>query len=527
MIIEAVVVDADSGAVLPHRVHIEDGDGTYYPPKGHEDIGVIRWHSSNVSYVPDTSNDGYNWAMIPKGRFTVIVPNRRDIQVRISHGLEYPLKTFSLSLAKSAGQTVKRTFSLKRGINMRANGWMAGDTHIHNLTPLGALRQMPVEAIDFVNLMFIGPGHDLLRRTPPTGKPSPHSTKDYIISVSQEVRDANQGHMTLMGMRDPIQPIRVYTGKSKLPQLSDWPNEPLNWEVFDRMHAQRGLAFHAHYLYWPGHGSAVGAALGKLDGIEWLRSDFASRNNRTRQNIEVPGFGLRGAGFMWYDMLNCGVRLPLIGGTDKMGANRVLGGSCRTYAGVDEWSHAGFLNALRRGKTFVSNGPLLHLTANDESIGSELKFTGKGPFTVRINAGCFTQHPIKFFEIIVNGKVLHQLKVPAGQKTTTVAREIKFRESGWLAVRARHDRPNGDNWHWGITAAHSSPIYVTVNQQPPAVEESARYLVGRLDTTLKWARETAIWSGATSREKDIASFLTARSFYQAALTRARAGSTGK
>ncbi|MGB0579164.1 MAG: hypothetical protein ACPGVU_05620, partial [Limisphaerales bacterium] len=64
MIIEAVVVDADSGAVLPHRVHIEDGDGTYYPPKGHEDIGVIRWHSSNVSYVPDTSNDGYNWAMI-------------------------------------------------------------------------------------------------------------------------------------------------------------------------------------------------------------------------------------------------------------------------------------------------------------------------------------------------------------------------------------------------------------------------------------------------------------------------------
>jgi hypothetical protein len=51
------------------------------------------------------------------------------------------------------------------------------DTHVHNLTPLGAIRQMPVEGIDYVNLMFIGPGHPLLRRKYITGKPSLPASK--------------------------------------------------------------------------------------------------------------------------------------------------------------------------------------------------------------------------------------------------------------------------------------------------------------------------------------------------------------
>lgn len=167
----------------------------------------------------------------------------------------------------------------------------------------------------------------------------------------------------------------------------------MNWEVYDHLHAEGGLAYHAHYLYWPGWGSPVGAALNKLDGLEWLQTDIASRGDRTRQNIEVPGYGRRAAGRMWYDMLNCGAKLPLVGGTDKMNAGRVVGGSCRTYVRVPEWTHEGFLDGLRTGETFVTNGPLLRLTANDMPIGSELKFQGAGPFTVKVKTGCFTHAP--------------------------------------------------------------------------------------------------------------------------------------
>lgn len=517
--LKATVVDADTGVHLPHRVHIAGPDGEYYPPEGHTDIEMSHSNTNNVSFEPDTINDGYDWAMRPDGAFTVRLRARDNIKVRISHGLEYPLETVELSLAESAGQTLIKEFPLKRGINMRQKGWMSADTHVHNLTPLGAIRQMPVEAIDYVNLMFIGRRHPLLRRMFLTGQPDRLSTSDHIVYVSQEVRDANQGHMTLIGMKVPIEPIRVYTGSDTINNLAPLPNEPLNWEVHDMMHAQNGLAYHAHYLFWPGYGSAVGAALKKLDGLEWLRSDISSRGFRTRQKIAVPGFGQRDAGTMWYDMLNCGVRMPLIGGTDKMNAGRVVGGSCRTYVKVAEWSHAGFMAGLRTGETFVTNGPLLELTANGQPIGSELR-VGRGPVSIEVDANCFSQVSINHLELIVNGKPVSQQEVAAGEKEARLSQAVEFSESGWLAVRARSDQPNPDNWHRQITAAHSSPIYVTIGDRLPAVKSSAEYMVARLNTTLRWAEHRAIWSNNEARENALEAFEQAKAFYGSALERA-------
>ena len=519
--LEVEVLDEDTKQLLPHRVHIDDQEGNYYPPEGHFDIEPANWNTNNVSYEPDTINDGYDWAMIPEGKFKVRLRAHNSIQMKFARGLEYAIKIVNLDLADMAGKTIKETVLLKRGINMRAKGWMSADTHVHNLTPLGAIRQMPVEAIDYVNLMFIGPRHPLYRRGLLTGKPADVSTADHIVYVSQEVRDANQGHMTLLGIKTPITPIRVYTGVEQVIRLPRLPNEPLNWEVYDHLHAEGGLAYHAHYLYWPGWGSPVGAAINKLDGLEWLQTDTVSRGDRTRQNIEIPGHGKRAAGQMWYDMLNCGARLPVVGGTDKMNAGRVVGGSCRTYVKVPEWSHDGLLAGLRTSETFVTNGPLLHLTANGKPIGSDLEFRGEGPFTVQVQTSCFTQRPIKFFEVVVNGAVVAQVEVPDGQKTVELNKEIPFHKSGWLAVRARHQRNHPDNWHHTIAAAHSSPIYVTINDELPAVEESAEYMVARLESTLKWADTDALWSSDEYKRKAISSFQQAKAFYDAAEERAR------
>ncbi len=520
VLLQVAVVDEDTRKKLPHRVHIDDPDGVYYPPEGHYDIVPPRWNSNNVTREPDTCNDGYDWAMIPSGSFTVALPAKDNLQVRISHGLEYPLATFRLDLADSAGKKLERIFALKRGINMRERGWMAADTHVHNLTPKGALSQMPVEAVDYVNLMFIGPTHPLWRRQFLTGRPSILSTPNHIVYVSQELRDANQGHMTLVGLKKPIEPIRVYTGRGLVKRQPPLPNEPLNTEVFDRVRAQGGLAYHAHYLFWPGHGSAVGAATGKLDGFEWLRSDIASRGLRTRQRMAVPGFGQRDAGAMWYDMLNCGARMPIIGGTDKMNAGRVVGGTCRTYVKVEDWSHEGFLSGLKSHETFVTNGPLLWLMANDAPIGAELKFSGKGPFKIAVRAGCFTQRPITHLELILNGRVARTVEAAPGRKEFELNTEVKVSESGWLALRARSDSKDPDNWHQEATAGHTSPIYFTVNNRPPADRDSARYLVARINESIRWANEDAIWTSEDAKRRAIDSFTLAREFYEAALERA-------
>lgn len=327
--------------------------------------------------------------------------------------------------------------------------------------------------------------------------------------------------MTLIGIKTPITPILAYTGVEQVIRLAALPNEPLNWEVYDHLHAEGGLAYHAHYLYWPGWGSPVGAAINKLDGLEWLQTDTVNRSERTRQNIEVPGHGRRAGGQMWYDMLNCGAKLPVIGGTDKMNAGRVVGGSCRTYVKVPQWSHDGFLAGLRTGETFVTNGPLLHLRANGRPIGSELKFQGEGPFSVRVETGCFTQRPVKFLELVMDGTVVAEAEVVDGQKTVELVKEIPFEKSGWLAVRARHQTNDPDNWHHTISAAHSSPIYVTINDRLPAVKESARYMAARLDATLKWAETDAKWSSDEYKSKAVASFKQAKQFYESARERAQ------
>jgi hypothetical protein len=288
------------------------------------------------------------------------------------------------------------------------------------------------------------------------------------------------------------------------------------------MHGQGGLAFHAHFLFWPGYGSAVGAAIDKLDGLEWLRTDTVGRNDRSRQNIEVPPYGRRKSVSLWYDMLNCGIKMPIIGGTDKMNAGRVVGGSSRTYVKVDQWSHESFMAGLQKGETFVTNGPLLSLSVNGQPIGSEIRIDSDGPHRVRLVASCFTQIPIKYFEVVVNGTVIHVVNVQRQKKLVEIDREIELKESSWVAVRARHDRPNADNWHRGITAAHSSPIYVTIKDEKPAVLESAAYLVARLDETIRWAQQDAIWSSDLSKQTAVNSFQAARGVYLRARDRAMA-----
>ncbi len=524
VIVRIRVVDSDTGDTLPHRIRITDREDRYYPPLGHTQLGELEGHVDNVTLEPDTVNRGNrSWAMIQDGVSTSHLRSLDGYSIRIAHGFEYEQPALALDLKGMAGQTIERTFELKQGIDMETRGWMSADSHVHSLSPEGAMRQMAIEDVDYTNLMFIGPEHPLLTRGFVTGQPHPVSTQERIVYVSQEVRDMNQGHMTLLGMSEPIDPVLVYTGTGKS-ELVPRPNEPLNWQVTQRMRQQGGLAFHAHYLFWPGYGSAVGGALGLLDGLEWTSTDIVNNKRWTRQGLSIPGYEIRptgaDSGRLYYRMLNCGVRLPLLGGTDKMSAARPVGSVSRTYAKVDEWSHQGFLNAVRGGHTFVTNGPILNLTADGEPIGSELRFSGSGPFTVTVEGECFSQRPLNYIQVIQDGEVVHEIRANELPRSTDFRCALSFQSSGWITLRAGHDTSDPEDW-WGYTmAAHTSPIYVNVNDTPPARADDARYLLARMDLTLDWARTNAIWSSPSSRQTALDSFHNARQFYEQALRRA-------
>lgn len=229
---------------------------------------------------------------------------------------------------------------------------------------------------------------------------------------------------------------------------------------------------------------------------------------------------------MWYHMLNCGARLPVIGGTDKMNERRVVGGGNRTYARVDTWDHEGFLAALDRGETFTTNGPLLEVSANGKPLGAELRFEGQGPFRVTVKANCFTRKPIEYFHIVQDGEVVYEQRVTPEQETLRIERELSFSKSGWLAVRCGSRKRDANNWENAYTAAHGSPIYVTVNGEKPANKDSADYMVARSEVALDWAKNEAKFSTNDYRKRAVGSFETALRFYESARSRASEGARG-
>ena len=74
---------------------------------------------------------------------------------------------------------------------------------------------------------------------------------------------------------------------------------------------------------------------------------------------------------LWYRHLNCGFRLTATAGTDKM-TTFVTVGANRVFAHVEgECTYQNWINALKAGRTFVTNSPVLSFTVNGQRAGRD------------------------------------------------------------------------------------------------------------------------------------------------------------
>ena len=156
----------------------------------------------------------------------------------------------------------------------------------------------------------------------------------------------------------------------------------------------------------------------------------------------------------------------------------------------------------------------------DRAPGVWVLSTGSTTSGIDVEAECFSQKPINYIQLVHNGVVIHELRGDNLPKNNRIQHSFKVRRSGWVALRAGHDTADPEDW-WGYTqAAHTSPVYITVNGEKPANAEDARYLLARLDTTLNWAETQAIWSSPETQKTALDSFRKARRFFEAAHMRA-------
>src|SRR4051794_433033 len=89
-------------------------------------------------------------------------------------------------------------------------------------------------------------------------------------------------------------------------------------------------------------------------------------------SVDVMGTNNEAALPLWYRLPNCGFRIPASAGTDCF-LNRIpsrLPSSDRAYVKVDgAFTYEEWIKGLKAGRTFVTNGPMLELTADGHAPG--------------------------------------------------------------------------------------------------------------------------------------------------------------
>jgi len=194
----------------------------------------------------------------------------------------------------------------------------------------------------------------------------------------------------------------------------------------------------------------------------------------------------------WYRFLNCGYRVPVLGGTDKMSAEMPLG-AVRTYARIGRDAEPGFESwaaAVRAGRTLASSGPLLELTVDGHEPGDVIRMAASGG-RVEVSARARAAQPILGrLELVVNGRVVEAADGPPSDgRSLDVALDVP--SSAWVALRVRSEHEILSAYRTSM-AAHTSPVYLDVADRPLLAPDDAAAILAVIDGTARWLERTAV-----------------------------------
>lgn len=413
----------------------------------------IPWPASNrrAFYI----NKKYQ-ASLPEGRYSIVV----------GRGLEYRFsqREFLIEHGKETSVEIK----LSRWKDMPSQGWYSGDVHIHSgrageEESKNILLQMQAEDLNVANLLQSGNIGSIYF--------GQHSWVPYehagggqyaLVPGQEDPRTTRLGHTIQLKIDKPIRnPERYY----------------LYHEVFEQTKSQGGLAGYAH-------GGGVGLALdlpyGLIDIIEVLQAG----------NLRVDG---------WFDALNLGYKISPVAGTDYPYIYGDLPGSVRNYVQVGEdYSTQGWFEGLKVGRTFVTNGPILEFTINEQEIGSDVKVEHGDILSISAKAALNPDiGKLDKIELIQQGEVVSVLSAENDARDIVLQSRVPITTGSWFVVRAQ-----GKKIVTGETiVAISAPIYVyaggkgfcKISAVLPIVERFQKQLDERLDQPLAYYAEAEPW----------------------------------
>ncbi|HWJ47229.1 MAG TPA: CehA/McbA family metallohydrolase [Candidatus Udaeobacter sp.] len=489
-----------SGKSMAARVFITAEDGRAYAP----DDG---WMEADDSFDRKERPFEAHY-FVTKGISQVAVPAGK-VRVGVMRGFEYRFE--ELSLEVQAGKTSEATVSLRQ-IEWKSPEarWVSGDAHVHmnyagtyRNTPSHLIEQAAAENLSIIENLVVNKEQrfpDIAYFSP---KLDPASDDDRLLQHAQEFHTSYWGHLGLLNLTRNL----ILPGYAAYPNTEAGSLFPANANVADLAHEQGALVGYVHPLESvpdPVKDAVTfelpaDVALGKVD------------------YIEVVGFSdHKSTAEVWYKLLNCGFRLPTAAGTDFMGNYASLRGPIglnRVYAEVPAGSLKlePWLQSIKAGRTFATNGPLLRFELGGEAPGGEVHLDKKQGVFFKAALGSIV--PVDYLQIVCNGKVARELDLGANRTSAYVEGKLPLESSGWCILRAFSDQaeyPILDLYPYATT----SPVYVDIAGAPLRNTEDAAYFVAWMGRLITAAQSSTTWNTETEQQAVLAIFQKARQKYE-------------
>ncbi len=369
---------------------------------------------------------------------------------------------------------------------MRANGWHAGDHHLHlsghatkDFPMMNAETAIRLGRADGQDYFPFQAGYFIHRR-----RHHEHLREsDAIGCFSTEVVSHVWGHFCVIPGDAPVEP--------PMDHLALYPTM---YDVVKTINDHGGACVAAHPFQMiclprntvvdlDDHAAAV-ANPGRFNCGKELPLILLLGEPCLYDLLLADGAGQQAIALReYYRLLNFGFRLGVGGSTDTgidSAANSYP--SCRTYAQASSLDFKEIAKAYRAGTTFATNGPVLRMSIGDKGIGDIIECNPGRSLDVHVEA--FSPWGLTHVELVFNGQPAARAEL-LGQHHSSVDLQVRVDNSGWLAavVRGPGGRwantrmwPDGEAERLG-QIAHSSPIYVVCGEKAlsPSAELSAYF----------------------------------------------------
>jgi hypothetical protein len=462
------LIDPITNTSVPGLIRIRDSEGKTVdlPTLLARGFGLTAGHEAN------------EWSVLP-GRSVLELP-RETLMIEAFRGLETEIVRTMVD-AERPERTELRIL-LRPFFCARAGGWQSANTHLH----LKGIRREEadrylgqVPGADGLDVLFVS---YLERAQADRAYVSNRYTKDeladlgrrsgVVLASGEEHRHnfgefgEGYGHVLFLDPAERIRPVSIGPGI-----MSEGPDAPPLRAGIDR--AKEG-------------GATVLWCHNRL-GLEGIPNWVAGRPHA--QNIfdgDPDSYGSYEDSF--YRYLNAGLRVVFSTGTDWF-----MDDFSRVYAKVLEpGSASDWLRALRSGRTFITNGPLLDLEVDGTGPGETLRLGG--PRRIHVNAWGQGRVDFRFIELIRNGTLVARAPSQAegGHFKAFLTLDLPVDEPAWIAVRTppppRKGEPDSGfprNELGGRLFAHTSPIYIEIGGKVVFHPEVVQGLLDDVRTSLR------------------------------------------